>query len=182
MQPNLLRNRCFLPTKNTKYRTFYRTHFLLISLTCLSRYISLSFYRPALLFSTSAVKRLIAINLIRFFFFCLHNICVYLLCLYKYTFIYLRKISYVCICMSVYLYRHNKDTQYRHIYYVNKNLFWMRLIIWQHYLVHFIFNSLFVFSVYIGAMIMRRLFGLNLDKSTKSCIANKCNQTVTAVY
>ncbi len=48
MQPNLLRNRCFLPTKNTKYRTFYRTHFLLISLTCLSRYISLSFYRPAL--------------------------------------------------------------------------------------------------------------------------------------
>ncbi len=48
MQPNLLRNRCFLPTKNTKYRTFYRTNFLLISLTCLSRYISLSFYRPAL--------------------------------------------------------------------------------------------------------------------------------------
>ncbi len=43
MQPNLLRNRCFLPTKNTKYWTFYRTHFLLISLTCLSRYISLSF-------------------------------------------------------------------------------------------------------------------------------------------
>ncbi len=41
-------NRCFLPTKNKKYRTFYRTHFLLISLTCLSRYISLSFYRPAL--------------------------------------------------------------------------------------------------------------------------------------
>ncbi len=49
MQPNLLRNLCFLPTKNTKYRTFYRTHFLLISITCLSRYISLSFYRPALL-------------------------------------------------------------------------------------------------------------------------------------
>ncbi len=48
MQPNLLRNLCFLPTKNTKYRTFYRTHFLLISFTCLSRYISLSFYRPAL--------------------------------------------------------------------------------------------------------------------------------------
>ncbi len=48
MQPNLLRNRCFLPTKNKKYQTFYRTHFLLISLTCLSRYISLSFYRPAL--------------------------------------------------------------------------------------------------------------------------------------
>ncbi len=48
MQPNLLRNLCFLPTKNTKYRTFYRTHFLLISITCLSRYISLSFYRPAL--------------------------------------------------------------------------------------------------------------------------------------
>ncbi len=48
MQPNLLRNRCFLPTKNKKYRTFYRTHFLLISITCLSRYISLSFYRPAL--------------------------------------------------------------------------------------------------------------------------------------
>ncbi len=46
MQPNLLRNLCFLPTKNTKYRTFYRTHFLLISITCLSRYISL--YRPAL--------------------------------------------------------------------------------------------------------------------------------------
>ncbi len=49
MQPNLLRNLCFLPTKNTKYRTFYRTHFLLISITCLSRYISLSFYRPALI-------------------------------------------------------------------------------------------------------------------------------------
>ncbi len=48
MQPNLLRNLCFLPTKNTKYRTFYRTHFVLISITCLSRYISLSFYRPAL--------------------------------------------------------------------------------------------------------------------------------------
>ncbi len=49
MQPNLLRNLCFLPTKNKKYRTFYRTHFLLISITCLSRYISLSFYRPALI-------------------------------------------------------------------------------------------------------------------------------------
>ncbi len=49
MQPNLLRNLCFLPTKIKKYRTFYRTHFLLISITCLSRYISLSFYRPALL-------------------------------------------------------------------------------------------------------------------------------------
>ncbi len=49
MQPNLLRNLCFLPTKNTKHRTFYRTHFLLISITCLSRYISLSFYRPALI-------------------------------------------------------------------------------------------------------------------------------------
>ncbi len=49
MQPNLLRNLCFLLTKNTKYRTFYRTHFLLISITCLSRYISLSFYRPALI-------------------------------------------------------------------------------------------------------------------------------------
>ncbi len=48
MQPNLLRNLSFLPTKKTKYRTFYRTHFLLISITCLSRYISLSFYRPAL--------------------------------------------------------------------------------------------------------------------------------------
>ncbi len=41
-------NLCFLPTKNIKYWTFYRTHFLLISITCLSRYISLSFYRPAL--------------------------------------------------------------------------------------------------------------------------------------
>ncbi len=50
MQPNLRRNLCFLPTKNTKYRTFYRTHFLLISITCLSRYISLSFYRPALIY------------------------------------------------------------------------------------------------------------------------------------
>ncbi len=121
-------------------------------------------------YSTSAVKRLIAINRIQNKSFCLHNICVYLLCLYKYTFIYLRKISYVCICMSVYLYRHNKDTQYRHIYYVNKNLFWMRLIIWQHYSIHFIFNSLFVLSVHI-IMITRGLFGLNLDKSTKSCTA-----------
>ena len=31
------------------YRTFYQTYFLLILITCLSRYISLSFYRPALL-------------------------------------------------------------------------------------------------------------------------------------
>ncbi len=30
--------------------------------------------------------------------------------------------------MCVYLYIHNKYTQYTHIYYVNKNLFWMRLI------------------------------------------------------
>ncbi len=43
--------------KNKKYRTFYRTHFLLISITCLSRYISLSFYRPALPWTTKAVIR-----------------------------------------------------------------------------------------------------------------------------
>ncbi len=30
--------------------------------------------------------------------------------------------------MCVYLYKHNKYTQYTHIYYVTKNLFWMRLI------------------------------------------------------
>ncbi len=57
MQPNLLRNLCFLPTKNKKYRTFYRTHFLLISITCLSRYISLSFSRPALAQMITAVNR-----------------------------------------------------------------------------------------------------------------------------
>ncbi len=31
--------------------------------------------------------------------------------------------------MCVYLYIHNKYTQYTHIYYVNKNLFWMWLIV-----------------------------------------------------
>ncbi len=55
MQPNLLRNLCFLLTKNTKYRTFYRTHFVLISITCLSRYISLSCYRPALVFGNAVL-------------------------------------------------------------------------------------------------------------------------------
>ncbi len=31
-------------------------------------------------------------------------------------------------CMCVYSYMHNKYTQYTHIYYVNKKIFWMRLI------------------------------------------------------
>ena len=34
--------------KKHSIETFYRTHFLLLSSRCLSRYISLSFYRPAL--------------------------------------------------------------------------------------------------------------------------------------
>ncbi len=64
MQPNLLRNRCFLPTKNKKYRTFYRTHFLLISITCLSRYISLSFYRPALFQTSESCIKLHAVDVL----------------------------------------------------------------------------------------------------------------------
>ena len=36
-------------TKKHSSETFYRTHFLLLSSRCLSRYISLSFYRPALM-------------------------------------------------------------------------------------------------------------------------------------
>ncbi len=39
------------------------------------------------------------------------------------------KIYAVC----VFLYVYNKYTQYTHTYYVNKLLFWMRLIVWQHY-------------------------------------------------
>ncbi len=34
--------------------------------------------------------------------------------------------------MCVHLYVHNKYTQYTPVYYVNRNVFWMRLIIWQH--------------------------------------------------
>ncbi len=38
--------------------------------------------------------------------------------------------------MNVYLYIHNKYTQYTHIYYVNKNFYfgydYSELIVWQH--------------------------------------------------
>ncbi len=46
--------------------------------------------------------------------------------------------SCVCVCIYIYIYTYihtyiyNKYTQYTHIYYVNKLLFCMRLIIWQH--------------------------------------------------
>ncbi len=77
--------------------------------------------------------------------------CVYLLCIYKYKHMHVyifKKICYVSIlnifiyniksnninvytckyfqtiyCMSVYLYIHNKYTQYTYIYYVNKNFY-----------------------------------------------------------
>ncbi len=35
--------------------------------------------------------------------------------------IFSKYILYICVFMSVYLYIHNKYTQYTHIYYVNKN-------------------------------------------------------------
>ncbi len=74
----------FLPTKNTKHRTFYRTHFLLISITCLSRYISLSFYRPALrcvIFFSHKGKSNISFGTVNglLLFVCIHNINIVLL-------------------------------------------------------------------------------------------------------
>ncbi len=98
----------------------------------------------------SAVKRLIVINRIQNKSFCLHKICVYcayLLWIYKYKhmhvfkknmlclYIYIIKYKYINVytckyfqniySMCVYLYIHNKYTQYtyKYIYYVNKNFY-----------------------------------------------------------
>ncbi len=97
----------FSSAKNKKYRTFYRTHFLLISITCLSRYISLSFYRPAL-FSILLRKQETGLNHSKYLCLMLHcQICKmnlsYLLttmAIYRFSKIIcrfpLRPIFYVC--------------------------------------------------------------------------------------
>ncbi len=67
-------------------------------------------------------------------------------------------------CMCVHLYIHNKYTQYTHTYYVNKNLFWMRLItinnltaLIVHYsMFHevFFFFAIFVIFVYNNILLL----------------------------
>ncbi len=65
--------------------------------------------------------------------------CVYLLCIYKHTHVqyYILKIFtfiqlyihmlvfyiYIYTCMCLYLFQHNKSTQYTPIYYLNKNIY-----------------------------------------------------------
>ncbi len=52
---------------------------------------------------TSAVKRLIAINCIQNKSFCLHNVCIFIMYIYKYTHIvYILKI-FTCIYMSIFI-------------------------------------------------------------------------------
>ncbi len=42
-----------------------------------------------------------------------------------YMYIFSKFILRVCVCVYI----HNTYTQYSHIHYVNKNLFWMRLMV-----------------------------------------------------
>ncbi len=55
--------------------------------------------------------------------------------------------------MSVYLYIHNKYTEYTHIYYVNKNLFWMRLITINHLTALIYIYSFFFFVIIIVVVV-----------------------------
>ncbi len=107
------------------------------------------FYRYCCYITSSAVKRLIVINLIQNKSFSSHNMCVYcvyLLCIYKYTLmqyifwrylhiftcIYLiykhNSLEYIHACMCIYIYIINIHSTHTHILCEEKLLFWMRLI------------------------------------------------------
>ncbi len=53
-------------------------------------------------------------------------LCLYIKYIYKLNYMNINKYMWIFLniyCMGVYLYIHNKYTQYTHMYYVNKNFY-----------------------------------------------------------